>query len=158
MMIWYDMIWHDMIWYDMTIWWYDLSLSSALQVSSSESSGGSHPLLRRRRSSQLFSSFVFSPAGAAFAEEVEDSVQVLPALFQGVLRPVDRVHVRQLLPLPDLLGRQIKSASLCEGSTSLPAARTSRLPQLARIRLGSQEWLNREATTWELLSSWGVHS
>ena len=34
-------------------------------------------------------------------------------------------------------------------STSLPAARTSRLPQLARTRLGSQEWLNKEATTWK---------
>ena len=37
-----------------------------------------------------------------------------------------------------------------EASTSLPAARTSRLPQLALTRLGSQEWLNREATTWQL--------
>ena len=44
----------------------------------------------------------------AFAEEVEDSVQVLPALLQGVLSPVHRVHVRQLLPLLHLLERETK--------------------------------------------------
>ena len=44
-------------------------------------------------------------------------------------------------------GEKVKSASFFKEPTSLPAARTSRLPQLALTRLGSQEWLNREATT-----------